>query len=195
MQIITYKCDKCGRELKDRYQMEVFAYGGHYVDLPDLAKKDFCPECIRKIVAFADSTEEPEREEPKKPVEESVSESGKREEKPQTITIQIPHEEPVRIDMAKLDKTTPPKQENRESSGKEKCEYHRLSEEQKEEAVRRYKDGQEMEDISKEMPCDFVALSRYIDKMGLGKERYKGQKITHTGSAQIPTAVSVRGTV
>lgn len=145
---------------------------------------DFCTSCTEEIIRFAglkppaDPKEEPE-------------ETRIKAAPPQTITVHIPEPEPVKVDIKQPKKPT----EKEKPSEKEKREYHRLTEEQKEEAERRYREGQEMEDISKEMPCDLVALSRYIQKKGLGKERYAGQPIPSKGSAPIQTAKSVRGTI
>ena len=48
-----------------------------------------------------------------------------------------------------------------------------LTPEHEEEITRRYRAGEEMEEIADDMNCDLVAVSKYIDEQGLGKERYQ----------------------
>lgn len=51
-----------------------------------------------------------------------------------------------------------------------------------------------MIDEKKLINVGLTAVSRYINEMGLGDERYKGKQIHSKGSATVPSAVVMGGT-
>lgn len=48
-----------------------------------------------------------------------------------------------------------------------------------------YKSGKSMEEISEILDMSLADVSRVIDRLGLGKEKYKGKRIPDKGSAPI----------
>ena len=65
-----------------------------------------------------------------------------------------------------------------------------LAEENTAESIERlYKSGKSMEEISGLLGISLAEVSRVIDRLGLGKERYKGETIPSKGSAPVKSCM------
>lgn len=79
MKVVSYICDKCGKEIKDskeRFKCKLFdaeTFDNQLID----DEKDFCPSCAKEIVEFVDNIQTA----PKKSFEEPVLEEIPKPEK------------------------------------------------------------------------------------------------------------------
>jgi len=184
MQIIKYVCDRCKKDISAKERIKIHAYAGEdFLSFStDLDNADFCKSCFAKIQREIFQIDEP------------GTEDGRVEETPYPITITVPAEaekapEPERVELPKEEPE--PVAETRKPHFKK---LQSLNAELKEEARRRYREGQEMLDIAKEMNCYPYVISNLIQEEGLGKERYAGQPIPSKGGAPIPTCTTFGGT-
>lgn len=180
MQIIRYVCDRCKKDISEKERVKIHAYAGEdFLSFStDLDNADFCKRCFAKIQREIFQLDEP--------AEEASKEASAY---PITITVPVAEAapEPERIEL--------PKEEPKHAPiSVKKKKLQSLNEELKEEARRRYRAGQEMLDIAKEMNCYPYVISDLIQKEGLGEERYAGQKIPSNGGAPIPTCTVMGGT-
>jgi len=177
MQIIRYVCDRCKKDIPEKERIKIHAYAGDdFLSFStDLDNADFCRSCFGKIQREIFQLDEPAVETPY-PI--TITVPAVAEEAPEPERIELPKEE---------------EQKHAPISEKKK-KLQSLNEELKEEARRRYRAGEEMLDIAKEMNCYPYVISNLIQDEGLGKERYAGQKIPSNGGAPIPTCTVMGGT-
>ena len=173
MQFTRFVCDYCKKDVAAEERIKILAYAGQsQTQIPtDLDGMDYCQSCFSKVlrlIVFANPPEEPV-------VPAPILEA---EEAPEPERIELPKEE----------------EPKHAPISEKKKKLQSLNEELKEEARRRYRAGEEMLDIAKEMNCYPYVISNLIQDEGLGKERYAGQKIPSNGSAPIPTCTVMGGT-
>ena len=183
MIITKYVCDRCGKEITGGARRICIEDGSYNrISIPELKHADFCENCIKDMVILMTgkpaSDPEPEPVMVLPDVQADVQERRKkvlylnkhmREEVIRRYTSGETEEE-----IAEAMDIYPylVRKETKAIRNKTEPKIMDLTQEHKNEIAKRYRAGEEMEEIADDMNCDLVAVSKYIDEQGLGKERY-----------------------
>ena len=188
MIITKYVCDRCGKEITGGTRRICIEDGSYNrISIPELKHADFCENCIKDMVILMTgkpaSDPEPEPVMILPDVQADVQESRKnvmylnkrmREEVIRRYTAGETEEE-----IAEAMDIFPylVRKETKAIRKKTEPVITELTPEHEEEITRRYRNGEEMEAIANDMNCDLVAVSKFVDKQDLGKERYGQKKV------------------
>lgn len=163
MQIITYKCDRCGRESKDASGVRRLTLSFPYIfQAPDTEpmEEDLCSDCIADILRYArNQKEEPELMESERIGEVETIEEETYEEEPEAKEAPIEPEE-----------TAPEKPEKTVEADTPKKRV-RID---KEEMWRLYMSGVSIYNIAERLGCKISTVHTILSRMR--KERFQSKE-------------------
>lgn len=169
MRIVTYKCDRCGRESKKEADIKRLALSFPYArQAPDVEalEEDFCDDCIRDILQYArKQKEEPEQMKPE-PIEEEkeLIEEETHEEMPE-------EPEEAEPELIETEEAAPEEPEERAEAAPEKKKRVRID---KEEMWRLYMAHVSIYDITKRLGCKKSTVHTILSRMK--KERFQSKE-------------------